>query len=231
VNADEPVLPGIAELELVVMDMAGTTVQDRGEVPAAFRAALASHDVALTDEEIAQVRGASKREVIRRLLAQHRPDAPNGTADTVYARFRTELAERYREGAQAVPGAEDAMRWLRGRGIRVALNTGFDRDTVELLLDALGWAEGMVDAVVCGGDVREGRPAPYLIFRAMEAAGATSVHRVMNVGDTELDLRAGWNAGVAWNVGVLGGAHPRERLEGAPHTHLIESVATLSRLW
>ena len=65
-NAGEPVPPSIAELELVVMDMAGTTVQDRGEVPAAFRAALASHDVALTDEEIAQVRGASKREVIRR---------------------------------------------------------------------------------------------------------------------------------------------------------------------
>ena len=52
----------------------------------------------------------------------------------------------------------------------------------------------------------------------------------MNVGDTELDLRAGWNAGVGWNVGVLSGAHPRERLEGAPHTHLIESVASLPDL-
>ncbi|HEX2077458.1 MAG TPA: phosphonatase-like hydrolase [Longimicrobium sp.] len=223
--------PGVHEVELVVMDMAGTTVQDRGEVPAAFRAALAAHGVSLADDEIAQVRGASKREVIRRLLAQHRPDAPRLEADAVYERFRGDLAARYRYGARAVAGAEDAMRWLRGRGIRVALNTGFGREITELLLNALGWGGEMVDAVVCGDDVREGRPAPYLIFRAMEAAGATSVHRVMNVGDTELDLRAGWNAGMAWNVGVLSGAHPRERLERAPHTHLIDSVAALPVLW
>ena len=76
-----------------------------------------------------------------------------------------------------------------------------------------------------------GRPAPYLIHRAMEAAGATSVHRVMNGGDTELDLRAGWNAGVAWNVGVTSGAHDRERLERAPHTHLLDSVEHLPSLW
>ena len=65
----------------------------------------------------------------------------------------------------------------------------------------------------------------------MEAAGAASVHRVANVGDTTLDLRAGRNAGVRWNIGVLSGAHDRRTLEGAPHTHLIPSVADLTRIW
>jgi phosphonatase-like hydrolase len=221
----------ISDVDLVVMDMAGTTVRDGGEVPAAFRAALAAHGIALTDDEIAGVRGASKREVVRRLVASHLPDAPPAVADAAYAGFRAALAERYRAGVRAAPGAEETIRLLRARGIRVVLNTGFDREIVGPLLAALGWAEGRVDAVICGDDVREGRPAPYLIFRAMEAVGATSVRRVMNVGDTELDLRAGWNAGVAWNVGVTSGAHPRERLERAPHTHLIDSVADLPDLW
>jgi phosphonatase-like hydrolase len=224
-------LPSIAAVELVVMDMAGTTVRDAGEVPGAFRAALAAHGIALTDAEIEAVRGASKREVVARLLATHQPGAPPDLADAVYADFRSALAARYRAGVRAVDGAEDTIRWLRDRGIRVALNTGFDREIVALLLDALGWADGMVDAVVCGDDVRQGRPAPYLIHRAMEAVGATDVRRVMNVGDTELDLRAGWNAGVAWNVGVTSGAHPRDRVERVPHTHLIESVADLPELW
>ncbi len=37
----------------------------------------------------------------------------------------------------------------------------------------------------------------------MEATGVLSVHRVMNVGDTVLDLQAGGNAGVAQRIGVL----------------------------
>ena len=84
---------------------------------------------------------------------------------------------------------------------------------------------------MCGDDVAEGRPAPYLIFRAMEATGVSSVHRVANVGDTILDLRAGHNAGVRWNVGVLTGAHQRQLLESVPHTHLLPSVAELPSLW
>lgn len=227
--ADPPIVP-IHDVELVVLDMAGTTVHDGGEVPAAFRSALAAHGVAVTDDELAGVRGASKREVIRTLVTRHQPDALPSLAEQVYAEFRAALAERYGAGVRAVEGAEDVFDWLRGRGVRIALNTGFDRVITELLLDALDWRQA-VDAVVCGDEVRQGRPAPYLIFRAMETAGAASVHRVMNVGDTELDLRAGWNAGAGWNVGVLSGAHPRERLQAAPHTHLIDSVASLPGLW
>lgn len=94
-----------------------------------------------------------------------------------------------------------------------------------MLLAALGWEAGTVDAVICGDDVPQGRPAPYMIFRCMEATGALSVGRVANVGDTVLDLRAGYNAGVRLNVGVLTGAHGRDLLAAEPHTHLLASVA------
>ena len=226
----KPAVP-VHAVELVVLDMAGTTVHDGGEVPAAFRAALAAHGVPLADDEIAAIRGASKREVIRRLVARYLPGAPESLPGVVFGDFCAALAERYRAGAREVEGATEVFGWLRGRGVRVALNTGFDRETARLLLDALGWADGVVDALVCGDEVRTGRPAPYLIHRAMEATGATDVRRVMNVGDTELDLRAGWNAGAGWNVGVLSGAHVRERLELAPHTHVLPSVASLPSLW
>ena len=91
--------------------------------------------------------------------------------------------------------------------------------------------ENGLDAIVCGDDVAHGRPAPDLIFRAMEAVGVTNVQKVANVGDTILDLQAGHNAGVRWNVGVFTGAHDRKSLESAPHTHLLPSVAEVPRLW
>ena len=75
-----------------------------------------------------------------------------------------------------------------------------------------------------------GRPAPYLIYRAMELTGTVSVATVANVGDTVLDLGAGANAGVRWNIGVWSGAHDRRALEAAPHTHLCASVADVPAL-
>jgi len=72
-----------------------------------------------------------------------------------------------------------------------------------------------VNAVICGDDVPLGRPAPFLIFRTMEATGVISVDRVMNVGDTVLDLQAGRNAGVGENIGVLSGAHSLAQLDKA----------------
>jgi len=215
------------EVKLVVFDLAGTTVRDRGQVTDAFTAALALHDIAVTPEQLSSVRGSSKREAVLRFI----PEGPQRErrAELVYASFRQHLTQTYSsDGVEPVDGAEEIFRLLRTRGVRVALNTGFDRDITELLLAALNWKAGVVvDSVVCGDEVREGRPAPYLIFRSMELTGTTSVHSVANVGDTALDLGAGHNACVRWNVGVLSGAHDRQLLERVPHTHILHSITEL----
>jgi phosphonatase-like hydrolase len=221
-------------IRLVVFDMAGTTVADRGDVLAAFDEALAAAGLSATPEQLAAVRGAAKREAFRTLVGAHTGLTGAALAtrsEAVYQDFRARLEAKFRNGGVVpIAGAEHSFDWLRARGIRIALNTGFEADTQRLILAALGWERGRVDATVCGDDVPAGRPAPYMIFRAMERAGVASVHEVMAVGDTELDLRAGWNAGVAMNVGVLSGAHGRDRLERAPHTHLVDSVADLPQL-
>lgn len=223
-----PALP-----ELVVFDLAGTTVDDRGQVPAAFAAALRAHGVAATAADVEAIRGASKREAFAHLLA--RDGGNEGLAvrvDAAYATFQQELRERFaRAGVGAVPGATGTFAWLRGRGVRLALNTGFDRDITRLLLAALGWLDGVADAIVCVDDVAAGRPAPDLILAAMARTGVADPRRVANVGDTTLDLEAAARAGVGWSFGVLSGAHRRERLERSPHTRLLGSVADLPAVW
>ncbi|HKW36373.1 MAG TPA: phosphonatase-like hydrolase [Burkholderiales bacterium] len=214
---------------LVVFDIAGTTVVDDGQVTEAFAAALAEHGVALGPAEIRDVRGAAKRQAILALLPRG-PDRET-KAEHALASFRTHLARLYRGRVREIPGAAGVFAWLRGRGIRVALNTGFDRDTASMLLEALGWSERTVDAVVCGDDVARGRPAADMILRCMQLAGVADAGSVANVGDTVLDLRAGHNAGVRWNVGVLTGAHERSRMAAEPHTHLLGSVAELPALF
>lgn len=220
-------MQGIA---LVVFDMAGTTIEDSGQVPEAFTTVLSNHGITIDDDALRAVRGASKRDAIRHFVAQKHSADVDAQTDRIYDDFCAYLAKLFKGGGvKPIPGAADTFKWLRSRGVKVALNTGFDRPTANLILDAVGWQD-VADAIVTGDEVALGRPAPFLIFRSMEATGVVSVHEVMCVGDTVLDLEAGRNAGARYVVGVLSGAHRKAQLEKAPHTHLIESVAALPEL-
>ena len=189
---------------------------------------MGKHGIEVGEEALRAVRGASKRDAIRHFVAQHHTVDVDRLTDEVFNDFRDYLSQLFRAGGvKPVAGAAETFNWLRARDIRIALTTGFDRLTTDLIIDAVGWRDGIADAIVCGDDVALGRPAPYLIFRAMELTRVTSVRQVMCVGDTVLDLEAGQNAGVRHVIGVLSGAHKKEQLEKAPHTQLIASVAAL----
>lgn len=72
-----------------------------------------------------------------------------------------------------------------------------------------------------------GRPAPYMIFYAMQKLGIQSVHEVIKIGDTPADLLSGYHAGCFANIGVLSGANDRETLLKYPHTYLLPEVKAL----
>lgn len=219
--------------DLVIFDITGTIITNTQAVADAFFAALADSGFSVAAEDLLPWRGAPKRLAIRSLLQKHSPRTPSAEqVETIYARFHQEVCERFEsEGLQLIPGVEQALAWLRGQGLRLAFNTGFDRDIADLILRALKWERGVVDAVVCGDEVAQGRPAPYMIFHVMERTGVLDVRRVAVVGDTTLDLQAGWHAGVGQIIGVLSGAHGRDRLSKAPHTSILASVADLPELW
>ncbi len=222
-------------IQLVVFDMAGTTVRDDGAVLEAFHFALRRHHIPFDEEDIAARRGGSKIAVFRELVARQFEGEVGQKAerviDAAYADFEAQVTENYRSGSlEAMPGAADTFAWLRQRGLKSALTTGFDRKLQRLILERLGWLEGMVDAFIAGDQVPQGRPAPYLIYAAMQDTAVGDVRRVVVVGDTPLDLQAAVNAGAAGVVGVLSGAHGLDTLGRTRHTHLIPSVADLPAL-
>jgi phosphonatase-like hydrolase len=216
----------LSDIALVVFDLSGTTVEDRGQVPAAFAAAFERAGIRLSAEDLRAARGMTKRQAILTLLSERDDSATR--AEDVYEMFRNEVRARYHaDGVRPIAGTLNTFDWLKHRGIRIALTTGFDRDITTMLLAALGWTTGIADAIVCAEDVAHGRPAPDLILRAMALTATEDVRRVAAVGDTVQDLRAGARAGVRWNIGVLSGAHDRAALAAEPHTHLLGSVAAL----
>jgi len=215
-------------IKLVIFDLAGTIVEDRGEVLSAFATALDKHGISYTAAELKEWKGASKLEVIRHFVQrQAGRDGGESAVFAVFADFRSGLENHYRDGGVfPIPGAAETFQWLRDRGIPMATTSGFYREISDLILELAGWQD-IFAACITSSDVPMGRPAPYMIFRAMEGAGITSVREVINVGDTPLDLQAGTNAGVREVVGVLTGLHGKERLQREPHTVLLPSVADL----
>jgi phosphonatase-like hydrolase len=200
-------------------------------VPEALRTAFASHGITVTPAEIAEWRGASKREVVRHFvqLRSASPDADrNKLADLIYTNFSTQINRAYKT-AQPIPGAEEAFRKMRQDGLLLATTTGFDRAIATAIFQRLGWQRYFA-ATITSDDVTQGRPSPYMIFHAMESARVNGVSEVVAVGDTPLDLQAGTNAGARGVVGVLSGVGTSERLRQERYTHILPSVADLPEL-
>jgi phosphonatase-like hydrolase len=220
-------------IKLVVFDIGGTIIEDHGEVLAAYETALQVNGVTVSAAELAESKGASKRDVIRRFVERRwgKGDSANQERiEKTYDDFRKELEKAFSNGGvNPISGAARAFDWLRSHGILCATTTGFYRSIVDRILASAGWRATFA-ACICGEDVMQGRPAPYMIFRAMEAAGIDDVRHVLNVGDTPLDIQAGKRAGVLGAIGVLSGIHKEARLLQESPSFLIPSAADVPAL-
>jgi len=210
--------------ELVVLDMAGTTVIDDGLVEGAFARAwdlvqgAAGLDAAL--DHVRATMGQSKIEVFRGIA-----DEP--TAQALNREFELSFRELIAEGrCRPIASAEQAIRDLRAAGLKIAFTTGFARVTAEAILDALGWAE-LADVVVTPGNGLRGRPAPDMVLTALIRTGVSSVAGVVSVGDTESDAGSGRAAGAGLVVGVLTGSRDEAALLAAGADIVLASVAEL----
>jgi len=216
-----------AMLKLVIFDLAGTTVKDNDEVLACFLDAMKAAGLAADPAEVNQRMGIPKREAIRQVF----PALPPEEVEAVHQDFRNRMIDYYRHSPQVaeIEGAEVLVRALQAKGVKVGFDTGFDRETADVLFARLGWKD-LADATATSDEVANGRPAPDLALRIMSLTGVTDPLTVAKIGDTPSDLGEGTSAGCAWVVGVTYGTHTREALLPHKHTHLVDSLGELSEL-
>jgi phosphonatase-like hydrolase len=224
-------------MELVVFDLAGTTVYDGDAVNASFRATLAAWGFEADPALVNNVMGLPKPEAIRILLEQgskrRGASATTEQINAIHEDFTTRMRNYYATdpAVREIPGAAMVFAALRRAGIKVALNTGFFRPIAAVLLKRLGWCTpAVIDADVTSDEVPRGRPYPDMIRHLMMRLGIQDARRVAKVGDTKADLEEGSNAGCAIVIGVTTGSFTREQLQACPHTHILESIADVPAL-
>ncbi len=227
------------QIELVVLDMAGTTVADRHEVEACFAKAAKMTGLHASDEAILAAQGLAKRFVFqlfwREQLGESHPEVEQHV-DESYAVFKEVLEEHYRtQPVYPTEGCVKLFNYLKQNGIKIALTTGFYRVVTDIILERLGWLEGLdenrignestlIQASIASDEVEKGRPAPIMIQKAMRLLGVENPDQVINAGDTPSDLQSGHAAGVYLNLGVTNGTHTLEQLINHPHDALIGSI-------
>lgn len=212
---------------LAVFDMAGTTVDEGGEVYRVLREATEREGATYSDETFARYMGTEKRWAIGKLLEAGGIDASEIQIENAWQWFRQELRRSYQaHPPKAMPGIEELFKNLHERGVKVALTTGFSREITDLILEALGWDSRVVDATVAGDEVAEGRPAPLLIQRVMIETGVNDASKVISSGDTEADVVSAKRAGVA-SVGVLTGSMTADGFASLAPDYVLDSASDL----
>jgi phosphonatase-like hydrolase len=233
----------MSAIQLVVFDIAGTTVRDKGNVADSFIAAFHEFGFDMPRADVQRAMGFRKMDAIRMLLDKFYPGAvagpesggamvrPDELIAGIHSRFIDRMIAFYAgdEELEALPHAEEVFSKLQRQGIRIALNTGFTRAVADTLLHRLHWDNGYnrIDRVICSDEVLLGRPYPDMIRALMTALGISSPSQVLKIGDTEVDVEEGRNAGCGIVVGVTTGAFTRAQLEPYHPDHIIDDMGEL----
>ncbi len=210
-------------IKLAVFDIAGTIVSDDGVVIDCFSAAF-SEVVPDTWREREQefvsyakaTMGQSKIEVFHDLLMS--PELAEKAAQA----FQREYLNRL-DDVKLFNGVILMFDSLRARGLKIALNTGFNRETLDIMLERLDLLDS-IDATATQSEAGEGRPSPAMIELVAAQLGISDPAEVAVIGDTKSDMEAGIRYGAGLKIAVLTGEHDRDELEEAGADHVLDHV-------
>ncbi|PZX62871.1 HAD hydrolase-like protein [Hydrotalea sandarakina] len=221
-------------IELVVFDIAGTTVADNGNINQTFRDAFSKAGLSVAPEDVDKVMGYKKIEAIEIILQQYqKPLLPGNSANTIHDDFTKRMVHFYETTPtlQPLPYAEKIFEWLQGLGIKVALDTGFTRPITNAILHRLNWFNHpYISCVVCSDEVPEGRPAKYMIEAIMQQTGVQNTKHIAKVGDTEVDILEGRNADCGLVIAITTGACSEEQLNVLSPDYVIHSLEQLKAI-
>jgi phosphonoacetaldehyde hydrolase len=209
-------------VELAVLDMAGTTVEDRIDgVPLVLKSysdAFNHFGINVPMEVLNEQRGRDKYTVISELGGDQ--------ADEIYAHFHKNLLENINK-INEIHGTSKTLKKLKDNGINIVSSTGFPIDVARSIVSHLEWLEkDLIDDWICSEMVGESRPNPAMITWSMKQFNILDPSKVIKVDDTAKGIEEGLNAKVH-TIAVLTGTQSIQRLSDANPNTIIKSIDDL----
>ncbi|WP_419869371.1 phosphonatase-like hydrolase [Chryseobacterium sp. CT-SW4] len=213
-------------IELLVLDMAGTTVDEDNVVYKTLTQAVndAGYTVSL-EKVLTECAGKEKYEAISDLL--HTIGGNREDAQSIFENFSEQLKNAYINlNVKPINGVEEFLLNTRARNKKIVLNTGYNSAIALQLLEKLGWRENLhYDALITADDVSESRPSPEMIQFAMKKFNINDPQLVLKAGDSVIDIEEGKNAGCGITIAVLSGAQSHTELEKANPDYILNTLS------
>jgi len=221
------------KIAMVVFDMAGTSVDEGNVVYRTLHKAIEKKCPTVSFEDVLKWgAGKEKLQAIRETLSGKKIVLNEQAILEIFQDFLGLLDSAY-ENLTVIPtrNTERLFKELRDLGIKVVLNTGYNKTTANLLVKKLNWEEGRdFDLLVTSSDVNQNRPNPDMILFAMDKLNVVDAATVIKVGDSTIDIEEGRNAGCIYNIGVTTGAHSQAELLTANPDYIFDDIYDLKAL-
>ena len=236
-NSDKANMADESNINLVMFDLAGTTVDDNVDgvplVTVAMKDAFKKHGCDIDPETVNKYRGLEKKDAIRGIIRHVREmDRIHASSaidvEIVFKDFKYFLNTHLSSIKNEMPGTSDVFYKLKAAGVKIAVGSGFPNNVVESIVSTLQWKH-LVDCICSAEKVGHGRPHPAMIHSAMKCFNISDPRSIVKVGDTKADVEEGKNAG-CWTVAVLTGTQTVEYIKESNPDFIIESVKDLPDL-
>lgn len=211
-------------IKTVIFDMDGTLLDTLDDLTNAVNFSLACVDYPKRSrDEIRSYLGDGLEELICRAFPENYDEEKVLPA---LAAFKDYYAEHGNENTAPYDGVLPLLEKLQEKGIRTAvLSNKYEDAVIEL---AAEYFPGKFDSLRGERVDVERKPAPDAVFSIMEEL-STVASETMYVGDSEVDMQTGINAGVM-TVGVLWGFRDKAVLEENGAHHIIAEPMQLMDL-
>lgn len=208
----------------VIFDMDGTILDTLEDLTDTLNYALRKNDMPLrTLSEVRSFVGNG----IQVLLNKAIPDGNlNPKYDDVYQSFKEYYKDHCNDKTHAYPGILELMRTLKQDGVRMAIVSNKVNSAVEELNEV--YFEGMVDVAMGEHSGMARKPAPDMVFAAMEKLNADPTTTVY-IGDSDVDYNTAKNASLPC-ISVLWGFRTKEQLESVGATVFAEKAEDILTL-
>tara|TARA_B100000282_G_scaffold1987_1_gene1366 strand:- start:153 stop:755 length:603 start_codon:yes stop_codon:yes gene_type:complete len=184
------------KINMIVCDMAGTIIQEKGIVYKSLYNTIKLIKPDLERKEINKFYGCNKKEVIDYFVDIQKMNSPDIVKNNLNSEFNYFLKQEYKNNKDVtlihhnLPSFFNA---LREQDIKIALNTGYNKEIQKVLIDKFNLNE-YIDDYISSQEVSRGRPYPHMLNNLIRRNNINDPSSVVKIGDSIPDILEGKNA-------------------------------------